>query len=404
MTAKSAGADIRRLHAWSCVFILPAFLMSSCLVSPLSAAGSEKVASFSPEVLATVWEGNQRLISSVRYKMEYEYDATQEGLTLRLLRRSGGHVTEVPPGYEPERGTIAVSSTQLKSRVEMKRFGRETQRMIDHTLIVWDGQTQKQFQPISQTGTISGERPSMDGMRIENLGLSVMGVPLHEYLRENRASLAGNVLTITKGQITTKIYLDPSQQYWPNKIEHYSADIIRLRYSQIKVESLDSPQGPVFFPVSANYEAFLVDDDAESEKPPAPVPYIKGVLRAVDVQLNVPDIETDFDYAFPDGAQVMDLIADTRYVVGRSPEADIELKIDKSMNRLISDLKQEGAAKNAPPEAAAQATDLPVVPVAQDIPRDCAWLFWALAAVVVGVSSALFVILRKRSRSSVRQG
>ena len=196
---------------------------------------------------------------------------------------------------------------------------------------------------MDKSGYISQDSPSMDGMRLENFGMYFAGSPLHEFIRKNRAFLDDNVLTISWGNYTTKLHLDPAQDYWPNQIEHFQMDKLRMRYSDIKVKKFPVEGGFVYFPVSGKLESFMPRFSETGELTAEIVPLTIGTVSLVDIEFNVTDLDDQFDFKFPAGTQVRDLIVDTRYTVGATHEEVTEWEIDKSINELVGPVSEDVA-------------------------------------------------------------
>ena len=263
------------------VMLLPAALASVVLCGFIDAA-EQRVQRLSTEVLAAVFEGNLSAISNVRYTMNYAYELTPEGEA--YMRRAKDHKDSKPVLTETERKEqfeITVTATREKSRVETKRYSAGGDNLKLHKLEVWNGERLKTYSVLEQTGYVGQDPPRMDGMRPENLGMYVAGIPIYDYIRNNTASLDGNTLTVSGSNRQTVVaYLNPSQYYWPTRIECFQNGRLRMRYSDIKVEKFHVQGQTIYFPVSGKVESFRSKEGDSASESSEPVLLTSGNITA----------------------------------------------------------------------------------------------------------------------------
>ncbi len=349
------------------------FIVIAATVLAVSVIASKWVcatqaSTLSPEVLAAVFEGNSSLIGNVRYSMEYSYETSPEGLQSLLAQTSRGGKSPADATVEmEERGVLFVMDTRQKIKVEMRRYGAKSGHLLDHTVKCWNGELFKSYAPLTRDGIVSRERPTMDGLRLENLGLYIGDIPFHEYIRNKRTILGGDSLVISDGGHITKVYFDPSQDYWPHMIEHYQNGILRLRFSDIKARKFPVAGGEVYFPVSARYENFVLRSGEEGEIIPEAVPLTTGRVQLTDVEFNVSFAEDEFEVEFPLGTHVMDMVVGTHSTAGVTPTEATESVLDEMLSKLAQHVGQIGsmAAEGKPAAASESAPPLQQQPTGQ---------------------------------------
>ena len=298
-------------------------------------AGTQTARGFDAETLASVLEGNSSAISNVRYTCSYSYELTPEGEHY-FVRRMADKAKK--DGYVPlseserkERLEISVMDTRWKARIESKRYSSDGNELKQHNLNVWNGEMRKFYDVLNQKGKVGKKPMTMSGMRPENLGMCVANVPLHEYIRKGTAMLADNTLTVSSGKQRVVAHLDPSQHYWPARIELFQDGHLRMRYFDIKVRKYEVEGQTIFFPISGKIESFRTDAQGSE-----PFLLTTGTVTVEDISFNSQISDSIFDFKFPDGTRLYDEFVDQWMTTGVTADEIIEHDIDKMVSELIT--------------------------------------------------------------------